>query len=769
VHNDHPIESCKDDEFGREAFAQKISDTIINHTSERGFVIGIYSAWGTGKTSLLNMIKEKLNKKDEKTIIFNFDPWYFSGQDKLLEQFFYNLASTIEKYNNGKKLLKLLLGIFFISALIVTIYLNADLIAHVLGLAMASIAAIGIDKLLKNMSTLGKVSGVLKKIGKGINKKSYDKFKELNAIDSKNEISALIKKSNKKIIILIDDIDRLTKEEICQVFQLVKGLADFPNTTYILCFDPKIIGYALSDIQGENKVYYSGNLFEGGEVAVQRSNDHKNSQKFLEKIIQYPFFLPEIQRDKFIKYLSKSTDEIVGDFTTQKFKQYYWGQITGRGFFLYFSNIREVNRFLNVFSFDFIALSREVNICDLIVISAIKAKDNTLYNFIKNNKEMFCGSTNIFSEIKTTEMKRLKSLVDNYNEYKNNFIDIDIIEPVLEILFPFFSRIMQWNGSRSSLNSYKASDQEKAECRIADSDIFERFFQLSVPDDQISNATIASIISLQSEPDVLLSSLLKEIKEGKGTELIEKLRKECANIQKKNITIFTSALMLLVDTYMIDELQEGEIFSLKLSTNISFLVRDLFEEHFSKDKIIPALILLYKDKVDGIYIQLDSLIWLSKETGVIDRNGTRIGSAKSQNQDQYKKLEKIVFNNVETQAKNKNIISNNNLGHILYRWKEYSPTKLKAFVKKQIMTDNGLMDLLSGLVSYTYTSREEGKYAEMHKRYIEELIGEEAPIVKRIRKIKEDQDKYSQLNEKAKLAVDAILRRDDNPDGYHGI
>ena len=66
-----------------------------------------------------------------------------------------------------------------------------------------------------------------------------------------NIVQALTDKSLKddlKIIVTIDDIDRLTKEEIIAVFQLVKNLADFPNTVYLLAFDYDIVTKALEEV-----------------------------------------------------------------------------------------------------------------------------------------------------------------------------------------------------------------------------------------------------------------------------------------------------------------------------------------------------------------------------------------------------------------------------------------------------------------------------------------------------------------------------------------
>jgi len=58
-------------------------------------------------------------------------------------------------------------------------------------------------------------------------------------------------KLKRPLLIVIDDIDRLTSNEIREVFQLVKANADFPNIIYLLMFDRRIVAGALDAISGE--------------------------------------------------------------------------------------------------------------------------------------------------------------------------------------------------------------------------------------------------------------------------------------------------------------------------------------------------------------------------------------------------------------------------------------------------------------------------------------------------------------------------------------
>lgn len=97
-HTDNPISKKEFDTLGRGNFSERIGEAISNYSGLDSLVIGIYGEWGTGKTSVINMIEDAVvsdPKTNKKTIIVNFRPWYFSGQDHLFQQFFGQLAREI--------------------------------------------------------------------------------------------------------------------------------------------------------------------------------------------------------------------------------------------------------------------------------------------------------------------------------------------------------------------------------------------------------------------------------------------------------------------------------------------------------------------------------------------------------------------------------------------------------------------------------------------------------------------------------------------------
>jgi predicted KAP-like P-loop ATPase len=94
---DKPISEEKDDKFQRYTFSKRIAETILNRKSSDSIVIGLYGAWGEGKTSVLNFIREELEPHHPNVIHFTFNPWRFTDEAALLTSFFNTLAGEIKK------------------------------------------------------------------------------------------------------------------------------------------------------------------------------------------------------------------------------------------------------------------------------------------------------------------------------------------------------------------------------------------------------------------------------------------------------------------------------------------------------------------------------------------------------------------------------------------------------------------------------------------------------------------------------------------------
>lgn len=97
VFTDTPVSDATEDRFQRFEFAKRIANTIVENSQENGIVIGIYGAWGEGKTSAVNFIKRELRESGCVSIV-NFNPWHYNYNDEksLLTNFFTILTSVLD-------------------------------------------------------------------------------------------------------------------------------------------------------------------------------------------------------------------------------------------------------------------------------------------------------------------------------------------------------------------------------------------------------------------------------------------------------------------------------------------------------------------------------------------------------------------------------------------------------------------------------------------------------------------------------------------------
>ena len=95
--DDYPISILDHDELNRKKFVESLAQAIINYDNERCLTISLMGKWGSGKTSIINMVEDYWKESKDDNIIVHFNPWYFSNRDNLLFQFFDTLSHISEK------------------------------------------------------------------------------------------------------------------------------------------------------------------------------------------------------------------------------------------------------------------------------------------------------------------------------------------------------------------------------------------------------------------------------------------------------------------------------------------------------------------------------------------------------------------------------------------------------------------------------------------------------------------------------------------------
>ena len=213
--SDQPICSKSEDRFNRWAFAKRITDMLAGRNDAASIVIGLYGPWGDGKTSTLRLMEAALQDHVH-VVVVRFNPWHFQSEDQLLRGFFATLAQAL-----GKSLptMKEKIG-----------------------------------KIIKDYGSLLSLASIsVKGLGEALSTVKLDELR--------TRIENILAEGGKRVVVLIDDIDRLDRTETQAIFKLVKLSASFNHTSYVLAFDDEIVAAAIGEKYGHRRLYSPRSLF----------------------------------------------------------------------------------------------------------------------------------------------------------------------------------------------------------------------------------------------------------------------------------------------------------------------------------------------------------------------------------------------------------------------------------------------------------------------------------------------------------------------------
>lgn len=335
---DNPLTDPINDRLGYTEFAKNLAESICRMSPLDGFVIAVYGSWGLGKSTLLNFTLHYLEQKpeSEQLVIVRFNPWWFSGQEDLTRRFFEQLQADLSKKVLSKW-----------RALIeqITIYGEA-------------VSEIPILLSIRHTELLPKWLKVIVQTAKA-SRQPKDVYK------LKEDIDKILKKQQKRIVIVIDDIDRLTAEEIRQLFRVIKAVANFPNIVYLLLFDKEVVVKALTETQGIP-----------GEA-------------YLEKIVQVPFELPLPDKLSLRRLLDEQLSSILADTPEQLFDKTYWIKLYFTGIDHFIKTPRDIVRLTNTLRVTYPVVKGEVNAADFLAIEVLRVFYPSVYDIVRKNSGAF--------------------------------------------------------------------------------------------------------------------------------------------------------------------------------------------------------------------------------------------------------------------------------------------------------------------------------------------------------------------------------------------
>lgn len=428
---DKPIDNKSQDLLHRNEFVKCFAKDIVMLSDRNNFTIALNGSWGSGKTSLLNLIKNEiitLRDYDETIesypVIIDFIPWNCLDENGIINQFF----NTILNQFSSHKIKELL----------------------------RSPKTQTILKLVSKIPKIGSILKLLHNMFGDYLKQLVNDEKDL--IGTKDKIISKLNTLPYNFIVFIDDIDRLNNKEIKLLFQLIKAVCNFPNITYVLAYDKDIVANALSNEQ------------------------MSDGSKYLEKIIQLSINVPDSNEEDFQSYFFSKLNFLIKDLPQDEFDSNRWGYIFRNGYYSYFSNLRDVNRYINAVTFKYSSYKNVLNMVDFLTLEAISLFEPKLLNVIKENKVLLCKS---YSANSAEDKSSIDNFYSQCKEVSNKY-------EILKYIFPYLNN----NWAYYDNEHYT---QYKSHGRICVEEHFDFYFSGQLTKSYISKEFVKSLINEESE------------------------------------------------------------------------------------------------------------------------------------------------------------------------------------------------------------------------------------------------------------------------------
>jgi hypothetical protein len=278
------------DALGRAGFARELLEVIRVLPAERGAVVGLEGEWGSGKTWILERL-DSLNEEpadDKLQVLFvRFNPWMVSGSAEIVETFLIQLASELGTTNRRSSLQQ---GAEIADKLIE----YTGVLSTVKHLApVANLLLPGSGPLLE---AAAHAAGAAAAATKEMTGSTIDRLKKepgkLSLVAAREAVKKLLAKAERRIAVLVDDLDRLPPTELASIVQAIKAVADFPNVIYVLAYDRDTAAHALE-----------------GALRLREGE----GRRYLEKIVQVPMPVPDAPAFKMQEFAVSRLQRALGD------------------------------------------------------------------------------------------------------------------------------------------------------------------------------------------------------------------------------------------------------------------------------------------------------------------------------------------------------------------------------------------------------------------------------------------------------------------------
>lgn len=506
---DAPIMSSDDDDLGRAPVAHDFAESIRELDASQGLVVGVLGPWGHGKSSFINLMREQFDKEPALTVV-DFNPWMFSGSNQLVNFFFTEIGAELNvrsKSRFGK---------------------TADFLSQYAGIL----------KPVSQFIPLPGAAAIGEAAAAGLAGLADSTNADRSAKKVREEITKELAALTQPIVVVIDDIDRLTTLEIREIFKLVRLTASFPNIVYVLAFDRDRVEQALTE-------------------------DGVPGRAYLEKIVQLSFDVPQAPVTLLRSQVFGELGRVIAPVTNAKLNEDRWSGAYWNVIDPLLSNMRDVTRYAISSRSTIKSLGEDVDLVDLLTMEALRVFRPELVQSLSKMRTELTSTRDVMGQKNERAQKAVDALLAKFHE------DADLIRSLFDQLFPSALQYVENNHYGSDwLSTWRT------EHRMAHIDYLNLYFDRVAPSELVAFRSSEHAFTLMTNP-VDLEKYLTSLEPEQLETVLEGLTSYEAKFTTDMVVPASTTLLNLID--IIPEKKDPDFFDiLRPDITVSRVVLRLF-------------------------------------------------------------------------------------------------------------------------------------------------------------------------------------------------
>ncbi len=602
----------KTDDFYRKSFARRLAKVILGQPRGESLVLSISSEWGAGKTNVLHWMRDVwADAKDDIDQaacipIADFNPWGVTGGRDLLFHLYEKLIKAIDPHDElltGWQKLKLQA-------------------AKHLGRSGKAVGA---------MTTAAehKITGAAIEGATGL----FETLCEVGITQVRKSVEDRLARSPWRLVVILDDIDRLEREELLILLRILKRDACLPNTTYVLAMD---------EVQVSRLI--------GGDALDAEQRGRRYLEKIVQARLQVPVIPPHVMKDFVVRHIN----DAVG--CDSKLDRKRFDPVFDVLFLGHIRTPRIAKNLANAIRFTSGLMPGEVDTTDLVLLESARLLFPELYFRIQNGIPHSGWSYERF--LQQTMGKVSESEPSPYWAWcKQAWADAGKPEPTDTEKRALGQWLPQTNGTTAGNGNETVWWRERRLCSPA---YHWRYFACAIVQGDIADADVEALRLLcLSNHEAAKTRLAEELKGERGRVVSEKIVRSnytpdeagemCAFLSICEIDGFDTAELAahvcqsITDADCLQEVVRRVVEASSLKWAVSF-IRNFPSDRFAQEsqhkgrKPNSSLARLAERLLDNIEMELDhdvdstvEAIWMVWHYGQVERLRTIISNRLAKN------------------------------------------------------------------------------------------------------------------------------------------